>query len=106
MGNFRKVKKKSWRLNDLLRIAENEFERNAVEFGFEKLATKNTAGEMAIDCRGVEINGTWVLINLQAIYMEHFIGLFMSEKGYKGMGKEDSLEFHEMLTRLLGGLNI
>ena len=76
MGNFRKVKKKVWRLDDLLKIADNELERKAIEFEFEKMATKNSAGELVIDFGEDEINGTWLLINLQARHMERIFEIF------------------------------
>ena len=106
MGNFRKVKKKVWRLDDLLKIADNELERKAIEFEFEKMATKNSAGELVIDFGEDEINGTWLLINLQARHLERFFEIFFSEKGYEDLNMEDFKEFHELLTRLLGGLYI
>lgn len=106
MGNFRKVKKKVWRLDDLLKIADNELERKAIEFEFEKMATKNSAGELVIDFGKDEINGTWLLINLQARHMERIFEIFFSEKGYEDLNMEDFKEFHELLTRLLGGLYI
>jgi hypothetical protein len=106
MGNFRKVKKKVWRLDDLLKIADNELERKAIEFEFEKMATKNSAGELVIDFGEDEINGTWLLINLQARHMERIFEIFFSEKGYEDLNMEDFKEFHELLTRLLGGLYI
>ena len=106
MGNFRKVKKKVWRLDDLLKIADNELERKAIEFEFEKMATKNSAGELVIDFEKDEINGTWLLINLQARHMERIFEIFFSEKGYEDLNMEDFKEFHELLTRLLGGLYI
>ena len=106
MGNFRKVKKKVWTKDDLLKIADNELERKAIEFEFEKMATKNSAGELVIDFGEDEINGTWLLINLQARHMERIFEIFFSEKGYEGLNMEDFKEFHELLTRLLGGLYI
>lgn len=106
MGNFRKVKKKVWRLDDLLKIADNELERKAIEFEFEKMATKNSAGELVIDFGEDEINGTWLLINLQARHMERIFEIFFSEKGYEDLNMEDFKEFHELLTRLLSGLYI
>ena len=106
MGNFRKVKKKVWRLDDLLKIADNELERKAIEFEFEKMATKNSADELVIDFGEDEINGTWLLINLQARHMERIFEIFFSEKGYEDLNMEDFKEFHELLTRLLGGLYI
>ena len=106
MGNFRKVKKKVWRLDDLLKIADNELERKAIEFEFEMMATKNSAGELVIDFGEDEINGTWLLINLQARHMERIFEIFFSEKGYEDLNMEDFKEFHELLTRLLGGLYI
>ena len=106
MGNFRKVKKKVWRLDDLLKIADNELERKAIEFEFEKMATKNSAGELVIDFGEDEINGTWLLINLQARHMERIFEIFFYEKGYEDLNMEDFKEFHELLTRLLGGLYI
>ena len=106
MGNFRKVKKKVWRLDDLLKIADNELERKAIELEFEKMATKNSAGELVIDFGEDEINGTWLLINLQARHMERIFEIFFSEKGYEDLNMEDFKEFHELLTRLLGGLYI
>ena len=106
MGNFRKVKKKVWRLDDLLKIADNELERKAIEFEFEKMATKNSTGELVIDFGEDEINGTWLLINLQARHMERIFEIFFSEKGYEDLNMEDFKEFHELLTRLLGGLYI
>lgn len=106
MGNFRKVKKKVWTKDDLLKIADNELERKAIEFEFEKMATKNTAGELVIDFGEDEINGTWLLINLQARHMERIFEIFFSEKGYEDLNMEDFKEFHELLTRLLGGLYI
>ena len=106
MGNFRKVKKKVWRLDDLLKIADNELERKAIEFEFEKMTTKNSAGELVIDFGEDEINGTWLLINLQARHMERIFEIFFSEKGYEDLNMEDFKEFHELLTRLLGGLYI
>jgi|GEM_PF-5296241 len=106
MGKFKRVIKKIWTKDDLLKIAGNEFERNAVEYEFEKMATKNSAGELAIDFRG-EVNGTWLLINLQAMHLEHLLNAFLSEKGYDfKFRKGDFEEFHEFLTRLLGGLYI
>ena len=69
------------------------------------MATKNSAGELAIDFRG-EVNGTWLLINLQARHMERIFEIFFSEKGYEDLNMEDFKEFHELLTRLLGGLYI
>ena len=66
MGKFKKIKKKVWTKNDLLKIAENQLERDAVEYEFEMMATKNSAGELVIDFGEDEINGTWLLINLQA----------------------------------------
>ena len=106
MGNFRKVKKKVWTKDDLLKIADNELERKAIEFEFEKMATKNSAGELVIDFGKDEINGTWLLINLQARHMERIFEIFFSEKGYEDLNMEDFKEFHELLTRLLGGLYI
>ncbi len=106
MGNFRKVKKKVWTKDDLLKIADNELERKAIEFEFEKMATKNSAGELVIDFGEDEINGTWLLINLQARHMERIFEIFFSEKGYEDLNMEDFKEFHELLTRLLGGLYI
>ena len=106
MGNFRKVKKKVWTKDDLLKIAYNELERKAIEFEFEKMATKNSAGELVIDFGEDEINGTWLLINLQARHMERIFEIFFSEKGYEDLNMEDFKEFHELLTRLLGGLYI
>ena len=70
MGKFKKINKKIWTKNDLLKIADNELERKAIEFEFEKMATKNSAGELVIDFGEDEINGTWLLINLQARHME------------------------------------
>ena len=106
MGNFRKVKKKVWRLDDLLKIADNELERKAIEFEFEKMATKNSAGELVIDFGEDEINGTWLLINLQARHMERIFEIFFSEKGYEDLNMEDFKELHELLTTLFGGLYI
>lgn len=106
MGNFRKVKKKVWTKDDLLKIADNELERKAIEFEYEKMATKNSAGELVIDFGEDEINGTWLLINLQARHMERIFEIFFSEKGYEDLNMEDFKEFHELLTRLLGGLYI
>lgn len=106
MGKFKKIKKKVWKKNDLLKIAENQLERDAVEYEFEMMATKNSAGELVIDFGEDEINGTWLLINLQARHMERIFEIFFSEKGYEDLNMEDFKEFHELLTRLLGGLYI
>ncbi len=106
MGKFKKIKKKVWTKNDLLKIAENQLERDAVEYEFEMMATKNSAGELVIDFGEDEINGTWLLINLQARHMERIFEIFFSEKGYEDLNMEDFKEFHELLTRLLGGLYI
>ncbi len=106
MGKFKKINKKIWTKNDLLKIADNELERKAIEFEFEKMATKNSAGELVIDFGEDEINGTWLLINLQARHMERIFEIFFSEKGYEDLNMEDFKEFHELLTRLLGGLYI
>ena len=106
MGKFKKIKKKVWTKDDLLKIADNELERKAIEFEFEKMATKNSAGELVIDFGEDEINGTWLLINLQARHMERIFEIFFSEKGYEDLNMEDFKEFHELLTRLLGGLYI
>ena len=106
MGKFKKIKKKVWTKNDLLKIAENQLERDAVEYEFEMMATKNSAGELVIDFGEDEINGTWLLINLQARHMERIFEIFFSEKGYEDLNMEDLKEFHELLTRLLGGLYI
>lgn len=106
MGKFKRVKKKIWTKDDLLKIADNELERKAIEFEFEKMATKNSAGELVIDFGEDEINGTWLLINLQARHMERIFEIFFSEKGYEDLNMEDFKEFHELLTRLLGGLYI
>ena len=106
MGKFKKINKKIWTKNDLLKIADNELERTAIEFEFEKMATKNSAGELVIDFGEDEINGTWLLINLQARHMERIFEIFFSEKGYEDLNMEDFKEFHELLTRLLGGLYI
>jgi hypothetical protein len=43
-------------------------------------------------------------MNLQAFQIEHFISVFMSERGYDGLSLEDAKVFHEHLTTLLGGL--
>jgi hypothetical protein len=106
MGKFKKINKKIWRKNDLLKIADNQLERDAVEYEFEMMATKNSAGELVIDFGEDEINGTWLLINLQARHMERIFEIFFSEKGYEDLNMEDFKEFHELLTRLLGGLYI
>ena len=106
MGKLKKIKKKVWTKNDLLKIAENQLERDAVEYEFEMMATKNSAGELVIDFGEDEINGTWLLINLQARHMERIFEIFFSEKGYEDLNMEDFKEFHELLTRLLGGLYI
>lgn len=106
MGKFKKINKKVWTKDDLLKIADNELERKAIEFEFEKMATKNSAGELVIDFGEDEINGTWLLINLQARHMERIFEIFFSEKGYEDLNMEDFKEFHELLTRLLGGLYI
>ena len=106
MGKFKKIKKKVWTKNDLLKIAENQLERDAVEYEFEMMATKNSAGELVIDFGEDEINGSWLLINLQARHMERIFEIFFSEKGYEDLNMEDFKEFHELLTRLLGGLYI
>ena len=106
MGKFKKIKKKVWTKNDLLKIAENQLERDAVEYEFEMMATKNSAGELVIDFGEDEINGTWLLINLQARHMERIFEIFFSEKGYEDLNMEDFKEFHVLLTRLLGGLYI
>ena len=106
MGKFKKINKKIWTKNDLLKIADNELERKAIEFEFEKMATKNSAGELVIDFGEDEINGSWLLINLQARHMERIFEIFFSEKGYEDLNMEDFKEFHELLTRLLGGLYI
>lgn len=106
MGKFKKINKKIWTKNDLLKIAENQLERDAVEYEFEMMATKNSAGELVIDFGEDEINGTWLLINLQARHMERIFEIFFSEKGYEDLNMEDFKEFHELLTRLLGGLYI
>jgi len=104
MGKFKEINKTVWTKDDLLKIADNEFERNAIEFEFEMMAIKNSAGEHVIDLRGDEVNGTWLLMNLQAFQIEHFISVFMSERGYEGLRLEDAKKFHEHLTTLLGGL--
>ena len=106
MGKFKKIKKKVWTKNDLLKIAENQLERDAVEYEFEMMATKNSACELVIDFGEDEINGTWLLINLQARHMERIFEIFFSEKGYEDLNMEVFKEFHELLTRLLGGLYI
>ena len=105
MGKFKKINKKIWTKNDLLKIADNEFERNAIESEFDMMPTSmNSAGERVIDFRGDEVNGTWLLMNLQSFLIEHFIDVFMSERGYDGLSLEDAKVFHEHLTTLLGGL--
>ena len=105
MGKFKEINKTVWTKDDLLKIADNEFERNAIESEFDMMPTsKNSAGERVIDFRGDEVNGTWLLMNLQAFQIEHFIGVFMSERGYDGLSLEDAKVFHEHLTTLLGGL--
>ena len=106
MGKFKEINKTVWTKDDLLKIADNELERKAIEFEFEKMATKNSAGELVIDFGEDEINGTWLLINLQARHMERIFEIFFSEKGYEDLNMEDFKEFHELLTRLLGGLYI
>ena len=107
MGKFKKINKKIWTKDDLLKIASNEFERNAIESEFDMMPTsKNSAGELVIDFGEDEINGTWLLINLQARHMERIFEIFFSEKGYEDLNMEDFKEFHELLTRLLGGLYI
>ena len=106
MGKFKKINKKIWTKNDLLKIAENQLERDAVEYEFEMMATKNSADELVIDFGEDEINGTWLLINLQARHMERIFEIFFSEKGYEDLNMGDFKEFHELLTRLLGGLYI
>jgi len=105
MGKFKKTIKKVWRKNDLLKIADNQLERDAVEYEFEMMATKNSTGELVIESEK-GLNGTWLLINLQARHMERIFEIFFSEKGYEDLNMEDFKEFHELLTRLLGGLYI
>ena len=100
-----KVKKKVWTKDDLLKIADNELERDAVEYEFETMSTKNSTGELVIESEE-GLNGTWLLINLQAMHMERLLEIFLSENGYDGLNFEDFKELHELLTRLLGGLYI
>lgn len=103
MGKFKKIIKKVWRKNDLLKIADNQLERDAVEYEFEVMATKNSTGELVIESEK-GLNGTWLLINLQAIHMERLLEIFLSENGHKGLSFDDTKELHELLTTLLGGL--
>ena len=103
MGKFKKTIKKVWRKNDLLKIADNQLERDAVEYEFEMMATKNSTGELVIESEK-GLNGTWLLINLQAIHMERLLEIFLSENGHKGLSFDDTKELHELLTTLLGGL--
>ncbi len=103
MGKFKKIIKKVWRKNDLLKIAGNQLERDAVEYEFEVMATKNSTGELVIESEK-GLNGTWLLINLQAIHMERLLEIFLSENGHKGLSFDDTKELHELLTTLLGGL--
>jgi len=105
MGKFKKTIKKVWRKNDLLKIADNQLERDAVEYEFEMMATKNSTGELVIESEK-GLNGTWLLINLQAMHMERLLEIFLSENGYDGLNFEDFKEFHELLTTLFGGLYI
>ena len=92
MGKFRKTIKKIWTKNDLLKIAENQLERDAVEYG--ELVIESEEG----------LNGTWLLINLQAMHMERLLEIFLSENGHKGLSLDDTKALHELLTTLLGGL--
>ena len=69
------------------------------------MSTKNSTGELVIESEE-GLNGTWLLINLQARHMERIFEIFFSEKGYEDLNMEDFKEFHELLTRLLGGLYI
>ena len=103
MGKFKKINKKIWTKNDLLKIADNQLERDAVEYEFETMSTKNSTGELVIESEE-GLNGTWLLINLQAMHMERLLEIFLSENGYKGLSLEDAKKFHEHLTTLLGGL--
>ena len=105
MGKFKKTIKKVWRKNDLLKIAENQLERDAVEYEFEMMATKNSTGELVIESEK-GLNGTWLLINLQAIHMERLLEIFLSENGYEGLNLEDYNKLHVLLTAMLGGLYI
>ena len=98
MGKFKKTIKKVWRKNDLLKIADNQLERDAVEYEFEMMATKNSTGELVIESE----KG----LNLQAIHMERLLEIFLSENGYDGLNFEDFKELHELLTTLFGGLYI
>ncbi len=92
MGKFKKINKKIWTKNDLLKIADNQLERDAVEYEFETMSTKNSTGELVIESEE-GLNGTWLLINLQ-------------ENGYKGLNLEDYNKLHVLLTAMLGGLYI
>ena len=105
MGKFKKIKKKVWTKNDLLKIAENQLERDAVEYEFETMSTKNSTGELVIESEE-GLNGTWLLINLQAMHMERLLEIFLSENGYKGLNLEDYKKLHVLLTAMLGGLYI
>ncbi len=105
MGIFRKTIKKIWTKNDLLKIAENQLERDAVEYEFEMMSTKNSTGELVIESEE-GLNGTWLLINLQAMHMERLLEIFLSETGYEGLNLEDYNKLHVLLTAMLGGLYI